>query len=101
MPRLLVKLFEAVVCSIKSFPSRSLGEASDLHDIQSCPLDLCLRRPPAPRAQQFLTCGSMETAGKRRGARCSLWEEGRPLGLISPCFCSGHMNVATVQSSSS
>lgn len=72
MPRLLVESFEAVVCSIKSFPSRSLGEASDLHDIQSCPLDLCLRRPPAPRAQQFPTCGSAETAGKGQGLRCGV-----------------------------
>lgn len=52
MPRLLVESFEAVVCSIKSFPSGSLGEASDLHDIQSCPLDLCLRRPPRPVGQR-------------------------------------------------
>lgn len=78
MPRLLVESFEAAVCSIKSFPSRSLGEASDLHDIQSCPLDLCLRSPPAPRAKHFLTCGSVETAGKRQGPRCSVC--GRKVG---------------------
>lgn len=69
-----VESFDSVVCSIKSFPSGSLGEVTDLCDTLSYSLDLCIHRTKpgsslAMRSQQSLTCGLEDTAWARKSGK--------------------------------